>query len=146
MFDTVLVVDPGPGAAQVVGACQRLGMKAVVAHVGGDATLVALADDAVQLAGPEGFGDPLQLVEAARQSGAQAVHPGTGPVSQDEAVARAVRAAGLVWVGPLVLAGPWPPGAPPRGTPTDLEEQLRLAAREQAGQPPREPRRRLGRS
>lgn len=102
VFDTVLVADRGPVAVRVVRACQQLGVQAVAVHCDrdGGARHVALADEAVLLGPVEGYRDPTRMVEAARQSRAQAVHPGGGPLAEDPVAGRAVRDAGLAWVGP----------------------------------------------
>ena len=104
MYETVLVASRGPVACQVVRTCQRLGVRAVTVHSEGDAQAlhVSQADDSV-LVGPappeQSYLDPRRVVEAARQSGAQAVHPGAGALAVDPAAARAVLEAGLGWVG-----------------------------------------------
>ncbi len=110
MYETVLVASRGPVARQVVRTCQRLGVRAVTVHSEGDAQALHVhsADDSV-LIGPappeQSYLDPRRVVEAARQSGAQAVHPGSGALAVDPAAARAVLEAGLGWVGapPRVL-------------------------------------------
>lgn len=111
VFETVLVADRGPMARRVVRTCQRSGARTVVVHASGDAgsPVVRAADEAVPLGGRdwgESYGDPLKLIEAARRTGAQAVHPGGGPLAEDAALASAVLEAGLVWLGlpPSVLA------------------------------------------
>lgn len=103
MFETVLVADRGERAVLLVRACQQLGLKAVVAYSDDDdaaAPHVVAADEPVLIGGPEGYADVRCVVEAARQTGAQAVHPGAGPLAGDPAAARAVLGAGLVWIGP----------------------------------------------
>jgi acetyl/propionyl-CoA carboxylase alpha subunit len=111
VYETVLVASRGPVARQVVRTCQRLGARAVSVHSEGDvaALHVTEADDSVLLgpAPPEqSYLDVRRVVEAARQAGAQAVHPGGGALALDAAAARAVLDAGLDWVGaaPEVLA------------------------------------------
>lgn len=111
VFETVLVADRGPVARRVVRTCQRSGARTVVVHASGDAgsPAVRAADEAVPLGGRdwgESYGDPLRVLEAARRTGAEAVHPGGGPLAADAALARAVLDAGLVWLGlpPDVLA------------------------------------------
>lgn len=103
MPDIVLVADRGVVARRVVRTLQRLGVKAVTVHASDDrlAEHVLAADDSVLLGGgAESYGDGVKLVEAARQAGAAAVHPGSGSLAADPAFARRVRDAGLVWVGP----------------------------------------------
>lgn len=104
MFETVLVADRGACAHRVVQTCQRLGARTVVVHSAddGQAPAVRVADEAVPLGGAgwaESYGDPVRVVEAARRTGAEAVHPGAGWLAQDAALARAVLAEGLVWLG-----------------------------------------------
>ena len=104
MFETVLVAARGPVACRVLRTCQRLGARAVSVHSEADAGArhVTQADDSVLLgpAAPElSYLDRRRVLEAARQCGATAVHPGSGALALDPALARAVLDAGLAWVG-----------------------------------------------
>ena len=105
MFETVLVANRGESARRVVRTCHRLGLKAVTVHSEADAGArhVVESDESVLL-GPappaQSYLDVARVVEAARQTGAQAVHPGYGLLAEDATAARAVRDAGLAWVGP----------------------------------------------
>lgn len=97
--DCVLVADRGVAAVRVLRALQARGIKAVSLHTGADATaLHATAADESVLLGPTpaSYGDLVKLVEAARQAGAQAVHPVTARVAGFE---QAVEDAGLQWLG-----------------------------------------------
>ncbi|HEX4107298.1 MAG TPA: 5-oxoprolinase/urea amidolyase family protein [Solirubrobacteraceae bacterium] len=101
----VLVANRGEIAVRLVRAAQRLGLQAVAVFSDADrgAPHVALADEAVRL-GPaparESYLCAEKLLDAAARTGAQALHPGYGLLSEDAAFARAVQDAGLIWVGP----------------------------------------------
>ena len=105
MFETVLVANRGEIARRIIRTVQRMGLKAVAVHSEADAKLpyVREADESVAI-GPaapaQSYRDVEALLEAARQTGAQAVHPGYGFLAEDAAFARRVQKAGLVWVGP----------------------------------------------
>ncbi|MBC7372788.1 MAG: hypothetical protein H7323_02205 [Frankiales bacterium] len=105
MFETILVAHRGPLAVRVVRTVQRVGAKAVTVHSDVDdrALHVTTADESVLL-GPadpaRSYLDVDRVVEAARRTGAQAVHPGCGALAEAAGFAAAVRDAGLVWVGP----------------------------------------------
>lgn len=108
-FDTVLIANRGEIAARIIRACHGLGLKAVVAHSTADrsASYVAEADQSICI-GPASPGQSYlngdALILAARLTGAGAVHPGYGFLSENAGFARAVTAAGLVFVGPPASA------------------------------------------
>ena len=105
MFETVLIANRGEIARRIIRTVQRMGLKAVAVHSEADAKLpyVREADESVAI-GPaapaQSYRDVEALLEAARQTGAQAVHPGYGFLAEDAAFATRVQKAGLVWVGP----------------------------------------------
>ncbi len=105
MFETVLIANRGEIARRIVRTVQRMGLKAVAVHSDVDADLpyVREADEAVAI-GPaqpaQSYRNADAILEAAAQTGAQAVHPGYGFLAEDAGFARRVREAGLVWVGP----------------------------------------------
>ena len=101
----VLIANRGEIALRVVRACQELGIKSVAVYSDADAHAphVREADEAVRI-GPapasESYLKGDHLIAVAKAIGADAIHPGYGFLSEREWFARAVREAGLVWIGP----------------------------------------------
>ncbi|MFC7676700.1 biotin carboxylase N-terminal domain-containing protein [Mycolicibacterium sp. GCM10028919] len=106
MITTVLVANRGEIARRVFATCRRLGIGTVAVYTDPDAASphVAEADARVRLDGRNGYLDVAQLIGAARASGADAIHPGYGFLSENADFAAAVQDAGLVWIGPPVPA------------------------------------------
>jgi propionyl-CoA carboxylase alpha chain len=105
MLTCVLVANRGEIARRVFRSCRALGLGTVAVYSDPDAGSphVAEADAAVRLPGSAAAETYLRgglLIEAARQAGADAIHPGYGFLSENAEFAHAVRAAGLTWIGP----------------------------------------------
>ncbi|WP_332642383.1 acetyl/propionyl/methylcrotonyl-CoA carboxylase subunit alpha [Aeromicrobium sp.] len=105
MFSSVLIANRGEIARRVILACREAGLRsiAVYSDADADAPYVRLADDAVHLgptAANESYLNIDRLLAAAKESGAEAIHPGYGFLSERAEFARAVVGAGLVFIGP----------------------------------------------
>lgn len=101
----ILIANRGEIACRIIRTCRRLGIDTVAVHSPADAGAlhVAMADAACPLPGDaarEGYANIAALLEAARATGADAVHPGYGFLAESAAFARALKEAGLVWIGP----------------------------------------------
>jgi len=107
-FATLLVANRGEIARRVLRTARSMGLRTVAVYVDADAgaPFVAEADEAVQL--PATYLDGTSIIEAAKATGAQAVHPGYGFLSENATFAGEVEAAGLVWVGPSPAASTSP--------------------------------------
>ncbi|MFD1536034.1 acetyl-CoA carboxylase biotin carboxylase subunit [Nonomuraea guangzhouensis] len=146
----VLVANRGEIARRIIRTVKRLGLRAIAVHSEADADLpfVREADEAV-LIGPANpqlsYLDAGKVLEAARATGARAIHPGYGFLAENAAFARAVIDAGMVWIGPapeaidqmgdkinarnLMEDAGVPVATGTREPVTDLELALRAAAR-----------------
>ena len=99
-FASILVANRGEIARRVFRTARAMGLRCVAVYVDADAAspFVTEADEAVRLA--SGYLDGAAVIAAALATGAEAIHPGYGFLSENAAFARDVEAAGLVWVGP----------------------------------------------
>jgi propionyl-CoA carboxylase alpha chain len=105
LFDKILIANRGEIACRVIRTCRRLGIKtvAVYSEADADALHVRQADEAVLIGPPPATQSYLlvdRIVEACRKTGAQAVHPGYGFLSEKQEFQKALAAAGIVFIGP----------------------------------------------
>ena len=105
MFKRILIANRGEIACRIIKTARRLGIEtvAVYSDADKDALHVEMADEAVPIGPPAAAESYLvidRIVEACRQTGAQAVHPGYGFLSEREAFAASLQAAGIVFIGP----------------------------------------------
>ncbi|WP_126975770.1 acetyl/propionyl/methylcrotonyl-CoA carboxylase subunit alpha [Frigidibacter oleivorans] len=109
MFRKILIANRGEIACRVIATCRRMGISTVAVFSEADraARHVALADQAVPVGGPAPADSYLRgdrLIEAALATGAGAIHPGYGFLSENPDFVEAVTAAGLVFIGPSAAA------------------------------------------
>lgn len=105
LFQKVLIANRGEISVRVQRACHELGIQTVAVYSDADAQAlhVRMAHEAVRL-GPapstESYLKGDLIIQAAKDTGAEAIHPGYGFLSENADFARAVEAAGIVWIGP----------------------------------------------
>ena len=105
MFSSILIANRGEIACRIMRTAHRMGMRCIAVYSDADARArhVSLADDAFRIgpaAARESYLRTEAIIEAATKSGAQAIHPGYGFLSENAAFAEACAAAGLVFIGP----------------------------------------------
>ncbi|MGN0348769.1 MAG: acetyl/propionyl/methylcrotonyl-CoA carboxylase subunit alpha [Roseburia sp.] len=105
MFSKILIANRGEIAVRIIRACKEMGITTVAVYSEADqnALHVALADQSYCIGGPEASESYLnenQIISAAMLSGAQAIHPGYGFLSENAHFARLCRKNGLVFIGP----------------------------------------------
>lgn len=109
MFRKILVANRGEIACRVIDTCERMGVATVAVYSDADAAArhVAMADEAVHIGGPRPADSYLRgeaIIAAAKATGAEAIHPGYGFLSENPDFVDAVEAAGLVFIGPSAAA------------------------------------------
>ena len=109
MFDKILIANRGEIACRVAATARRMGIKTVAVYSDADAHAkhVAACDEAVHIgasAPKESYLQWQRILDAARATGAQAIHPGYGFLSENEEFAQACANAGLVFIGPPASA------------------------------------------
>ncbi|SCE79328.1 acetyl-CoA carboxylase biotin carboxylase subunit [Micromonospora saelicesensis] len=105
MIESLLVANRGEIARRIIRTAKRLGIRVIAVHSEADADLpfVAEADEAVLIGPPNpalSYRNTEAILAAAKSTGAQAIHPGYGFLSENAEFARTVEASGLIWVGP----------------------------------------------
>lgn len=109
MFQKILIANRGEIACRIIVTARRMGVATVAVHSEADAGArhVQLADEAVAIGGPAPRDSYLRgdaIIAAALQTGAQAIHPGYGFLSENPDFVEAVTAAGLTFIGPSAAA------------------------------------------
>lgn len=105
MISSLLIANRGEIACRIMRTCRALGIHSVAVYSDADAAAkhVREADEAIWIgaaSATESYLDGARIIDAAKQAGAEAIHPGYGFLSENAAFARAVADAGLIWVGP----------------------------------------------
>ena len=105
MFDKILIANRGEIALRVVRACREMGIKSVAVHstADADAMHVRMADEAICIGPPAGTDSYLRvpaIIAACEITGAQAIHPGYGFLSENAAFVQVIEDHGLTFIGP----------------------------------------------
>ncbi|MEM6535966.1 MAG: acetyl/propionyl/methylcrotonyl-CoA carboxylase subunit alpha [Pseudomonadota bacterium] len=105
MFEKILIANRGEIAVRVIKTCRRLDIKTVVVYSDADAASLAvqMADEAVHIGGAPASESYLvidKIIDAAKQTGAQAIHPGFGFLSENPEFPKRLEKAGLSFIGP----------------------------------------------
>lgn len=108
-FSSILIANRGEIVVRVAHTARELGLRTIAVFSDADrgAAHVSACDSAVAIGGAapaESYLVAQKILDAARASGAEAIHPGYGFLSENAAFAEAVEAAGLVWIGPPAAA------------------------------------------
>ncbi|MDB9897716.1 biotin/lipoyl-binding protein [Gammaproteobacteria bacterium] len=99
-FNSILIANRGEIACRIMQTAQNMGIKCIAVYVDADADapFVKMADESVLLS--SSYMDSDAILSAARQTGAEAIHPGYGFLSENAAFARKVKNNNLIWIGP----------------------------------------------
>ena len=109
MFKKILIANRGEIACRIIDSCRRLGVRTVAVYSEADAAArhVRMADEAFCVgpaASNESYLRGERIIEVAQRAGAEAIHPGYGFLSENEAFAQACHDAGVIFIGPPVEA------------------------------------------
>lgn len=101
----LLIANRGEIACRIIRTCKEMGIKTVAVHSEADSAAlhVSLADEALEIGpppAPKSYLNAQAILDAAQQSGADAIHPGYGFMSENADFAAQVQGAGLIWIGP----------------------------------------------
>ena len=113
MFKKILIANRGEIACRIIRTCRHMGILTVAVYSDADrlAQHVIQADEAFHIGGPRPVDSYLKgdvIIEVARRSGAEAIHPGYGFLSENEAFAAACENAGIAFIGPTPEAATLP--------------------------------------
>ena len=109
MFSKILIANRGEIAVRVIKTCRRMGIKTVVVYSDADANSMAveMADESVYIGGSPAAQSYLvqdKIIAAVRQTGAEAIHPGFGFLSENPVFAKRLEAEKIGWIGPNAFA------------------------------------------
>ncbi|MGB2158825.1 MAG: biotin carboxylase N-terminal domain-containing protein, partial [Candidatus Puniceispirillaceae bacterium] len=109
MFDKILIANRGEIACRIMRTAKRMGIATVAVYSDADAGTphVIMADEAVHIGGAASADSYLRadrIIEAAQKTGAKAIHPGFGFLSENAAFVTAVEEAGIAFIGPAQKA------------------------------------------
>ncbi len=106
MFRKILIANRGEVACRVMNTARRLGIQSALVYSDADESLqyVQEADDAICIGGPRSYLDATAIINAARELGCSAVHPGWGFLSENPTFAARCEAVGLTFIGPRPLS------------------------------------------
>jgi 3-methylcrotonyl-CoA carboxylase alpha subunit len=103
--ESILIANRGEIAVRVIRTCQKLGIRSIVAHSSADKNSMAarLADEAVEIGPPDSASSYLnidRIIDACKKTGARAVHPGYGFLSENAVFAERLEKEGILFIGP----------------------------------------------
>ena len=100
IFNSILIANRGEIACRIIKTAKEMGIRSIAVYVDADkdSLFVKQADESIRLDG--GYLDGDQIINAAKMTGAQAIHPGYGFLSENASFARKVKKEKLIWIGP----------------------------------------------